>query len=81
MTAQKEGSPTRRSRKIPDLPLAFWRDQCVWSSSFSLPSWAAHSAQEFKIELLGVFKIGLLGDVYGLRCQGTLSPSESSSED
>jgi hypothetical protein len=34
----------------------------VWSSSFSLLSAAAHSTQVFKIAILGVFKIGLLGD-------------------
>ena len=60
--SQKDVSPTRRSRKIPDLLLAFWRDQRVWSSSFNLPSPVAHSTQVFKIAILGVFKIGLLGD-------------------
>ena len=45
----------------------------MWSSSFNLPSPAAQSAQEFKIELLGVFKIGLLGDATFWRFLGIFS--------
>lgn len=58
-----EGSVS--DRKIPDPSLGFWRDQRVWSSSFNLPSPAAHSTQEFRI--------GLLGDATFWRFLGILS--------
>ena len=49
----------------------------MWSSSFNLPSSAAHATQVFRIAIFGVFKIGLLGDAIALsRGVGPQAPHE-----